>query len=106
MPFRPTDFTQVNRDINRVLVSRALRLLAPEPGERVIDWFCGLGNFTLPLATRARSVLGIEGSAALVARARDAAALNGLAAQTRFAARNLFELTPESLPDSARPTAG
>ena len=50
-----------------------MRLLAPEPGERVIDWFCGLGNFTLPLATRAASVLGIEGSAALVARARDCA---------------------------------
>jgi len=97
MPFRPTDFTQVNRDINRALVSRALRLLAPEPGDSVIDWFCGLGNFTLPLATRAASVLGIEGSAALIDRARDAAALNGVAARTRFAVRNLFELTPETL---------
>lgn len=54
MPFRPTDFTQVNPDINRALVSRALRLLQPQPGERVIDWFCGLGNFTLPIARRAR----------------------------------------------------
>jgi 23S rRNA (uracil1939-C5)-methyltransferase len=97
MPFRPTDFTQVNRDINRVLVSRAVRLLAPEPGDRVIDWFCGLGNFTLPLATRAAAVLGIEGSPALIARARDAAALNGLAERTRFEASNLFEVTPESL---------
>jgi len=97
MPFRPTDFTQVNRDINRVLVSRAVRLLAPEPGERVIDWFCGLGNFTLPLATRAAAVLGIEGSPALIARAREAADLNGLAGRTRFEASNLFEVTPESL---------
>jgi 23S rRNA (uracil1939-C5)-methyltransferase len=97
MPFRPTDFTQVNRDINRVLVSRAVRLLAPEAEERVIDWFCGLGNFTLPLATRAASVLGLEGSAALLVRARDAARLNGLAERTRFEPSNLFEVTPESL---------
>ncbi|MGZ5215267.1 MAG: 23S rRNA (uracil(1939)-C(5))-methyltransferase RlmD [Caldimonas sp.] len=97
MPFRPTDFTQVNRDVNRILVARAVRLLAPEPNESVIDWFCGLGNFTLPLATRASSVLGIEGSAALVERAREAAELNGLAGRTRFAVRNLFELTAESL---------
>jgi 23S rRNA (uracil1939-C5)-methyltransferase len=70
MPFRPTDFTQVNPYINRVLVSRALRLLAVQKHERVIDWFCGLGNFTLPLATQAREVLGVEGSEALVARSR------------------------------------
>jgi len=63
----------------------------------VIDWFCGLGNFTLPLATRAAAVLGIEGSPALIARARDAAALNGLAERTRFEASNLFEVTAESL---------
>ena len=71
MPFQPTDFTQVNPHINRVLVARALRLLDVQAHERVIDWFCGLGNFTLPLATRAREVLGIEGSEALVARARE-----------------------------------
>jgi 23S rRNA (uracil1939-C5)-methyltransferase len=97
MPFRPTDFTQVNRDINRTLVARALRLLAPEPGERIVDWFCGLGNFTLPLATRCGSVLGIEGSRALVERAEAAAMLNGLADRTRFAVSNLFEATPEAL---------
>ena len=97
MPFRPTDFTQVNRDINRTLVSRSIGLLAPEPHETVIDWFCGLGNFTLPLAKRAGSVLGIEGSAALIERAGDAAALNGLAARTRFAVRNLFEMTAGAL---------
>ena len=97
MPFRPTDFTQVNHEINEALVSRAVRLLAPEPAEFVIDWFCGLGNFTLPLATRAGRVLGLEGSAPLVERARAAAALNGLAGKATFAARNLFELSADDL---------
>ena len=104
MPFKPTDFTQVNPHINRVLVSRALRLLDVQPHERVIDWFCGLGNFTLPLATQAREVLGIEGSEALVARSRENYALNQAVAHdhkaleaTDFVARNLFEMTPEML---------
>ena len=92
MPFKPTDFTQVNPHINRVLVSRALRLLDPQPHERVIDWFCGLGNLTLPLATLARQVLGIEGSELLVQRARDNARANGLAMKTAFEAKNLFEI--------------
>ena len=92
MPFKPTDFTQVNPHINRVLVMRALRLLDAQPHERVIDWFCGLGNFTLPIATQAREVLGVEGSEALVQRSRDNAALNGLAGKAQFAALNLFEL--------------
>ncbi|MBT9489053.1 MAG: 23S rRNA (uracil(1939)-C(5))-methyltransferase RlmD [Rubrivivax sp.] len=95
MPFKPTDFTQVNPLINRVLVQRALSRLSPQPGERVIDWFCGLGNFTLPIARRGAQVLGIEGAATLVARARANAALNGLAAE--FDTRNLFELTPADL---------
>jgi 23S rRNA (uracil1939-C5)-methyltransferase len=97
MPFKPTDFTQVNQAVNQVLVGRALRLLDPQPAERVIDWFCGLGNFTLPLATRAGSVLGIEGSPALIERARAAAASNGVARRTEFASRDLFELTPADL---------
>ena len=104
MPFKPTDFTQVNPHINRVLVTRALRLLDVQPQERVIDWFCGLGNFTLPLATLAREVLGIEGSETLVARSRDNFARNQsmrgdgkLLAPTTFIARNLFEMTPEML---------
>ncbi|MBP6404647.1 MAG: 23S rRNA (uracil(1939)-C(5))-methyltransferase RlmD [Ramlibacter sp.] len=101
MPFKPTDFTQINPHINRVLVSRALRLLDVQRSERVIDWFCGLGNFTLPLATGAREVLGIEGSEALVARSRENYARNqaqrGGLAPTRFVARNLFEITPEML---------
>ena len=97
MPFKPTDFTQVNHHINGVLVGRALRLLAPTAEQRVIDWFCGLGNFTLPIATRARAVLGIEGSESLVQRSRDNAARNGLADKASFVARNLFELTPDDL---------
>ena len=104
MPFRPTDFTQVNPHINRVLVQRALTLLDVQPHERVIDWFCGLGNFTLPLATRAREVLGIEGSEALVARSRENYRINALdrgvnapLAPTHFVARNLFEMTADQL---------
>jgi len=97
MPFKPTDFTQVNPHINRVLVGRALRLLAPAPQHRVIDWFCGLGNFTLPLATMSRQVLGIEGSQMLIDRARANAAHNGLAERTQFEACNLFELDAPAL---------
>ena len=97
MPFKPTDFTQVNHQINGVLVSRALRLLDAQAHERVIDWFCGLGNFTLPIARSAREVLGIEGSEALVQRSRENAARNGLAATTAFEARNLFELPAADL---------
>jgi 23S rRNA (uracil1939-C5)-methyltransferase len=104
MPFRPTDFTQVNPFINRVLVARALRLLHAQKNERVIDWFCGLGNFTLPIATQAAEVLGIEGAETLVARSRDNYARNQAdrpegqpLAPTSFVARNLFEMTPEML---------
>ena len=104
MPFRPTDFTQVNPHINRVLVSRALGLLKVTRQERVIDWFCGLGNFTLPLATQAREVLGVEGAEALVQRSRENLKLNQAVAPvkstlsaTTFVARNLFEMTPEVL---------
>ena len=109
MPFKPTDFTQVNPQINLVLVSRALRLLAVEPHERVIDWFCGLGNFTLPLATLAREVLGIEGSEVLVARSRENYERNKPAGRqrralcaTNFVARNLFEMTPALLVKDGR----
>jgi 23S rRNA (uracil1939-C5)-methyltransferase len=116
MPFKPTDFTQVNPHINQVLVARALRLLDVQKTERVIDWFCGLGNFTLPLATQAREVLGVEGSEELVARSRQNYLLNqqnnndGNKAEnkasnmplasvsialsaTNFVVRNLFEIT-------------
>lgn len=104
MPFKPTDFTQVNPSINRTLVSCAIRLLGVEKNERVIDWFCGLGNFTLPLATQAREVLGIEGSEALVARSKENLEKNRQSAHTEsaltatdFVARNLFEMTPQML---------
>jgi 23S rRNA (uracil1939-C5)-methyltransferase len=92
MPFKPTDFTQVNHAINRTLVSRALTLLDAQPGDRVADMFCGLGNFTLPLATRAREVVGVEGSKALTDRAHDAARRNGLGERASFATLNLFEV--------------
>ena len=102
MPFKPTDFTQVNHQINGVLVSRAMRLLDLQAHERAIDWFCGIGNFTLPMATRAREVLGLEGSEVLVARARENAALNALCDNTRFEARNLFEIAPAELANCGR----
>jgi 23S rRNA (uracil1939-C5)-methyltransferase len=97
MPFKPTDFTQVNHEINRALISRALSLLDAQPGDRLLDLFCGIGNFTLPLATQARSVMGIEGSDALTRRALANAGYNGLADKTEFACRNLFEVTAEDV---------
>lgn len=97
MPFKPTDFTQVNHLINRVLVSKALRLLDVQPEDRVADLFCGLGNFTLPLATQAREVVGIEGSTALTERALENAQVNGVAAKTTFQTRNLFEVCMDDL---------
>ena len=87
--FQPSDFTQVNPAVNRLLVSRAVRLLDPQPGERVADLFCGIGNFSLPLATRGAQVIGFEGSALLVERARQNAAANRLVAQ--FEVADLFK---------------
>jgi 23S rRNA (uracil1939-C5)-methyltransferase len=95
--FSPTEFTQVNPAINRVLVRRAMNLLDPQPGERIADMFCGLGNFTLPIARSGASVLGVEGSAELVQRAGENAAANGLAGSVQYSVANLFEATPESL---------
>jgi len=95
--FLPTDFTQVNVHINRLLMRRAMQLLAPQPGERIGDLFCGLGNFSLPIARCGARVVGVEGSDALVKRAAQNAELNGLAAQSEFRVANLFEATPESL---------
>ena len=89
--FGPTDFTQVNHAVNRLLVSRALSLLDPRPGERIGDFFCGLGNFTLPIASCGAEVLGVEGSAGLVARAEENALANGLADRCRFAVADLFD---------------
>lgn len=97
MPFKPVDFTQVNHHINRVLVSKALRLLEVQPTDRVADLFCGLGNFTLPLATQGSTVVGIEGSTTLTERALENARANGLAEKTSFSTRNLFEVTTDDL---------
>lgn len=94
LPFRPTEFTQVNQDMNRVLVRRAIALLKPAPGERIADFFCGLGNFTLPIARRGAEVLGVEGSFQLVQRGAENAALNGLADRCRFQYLDLFQMAP------------
>ncbi len=76
--FEPVDFVQVNGDINRLMVSAAIDALQVEDSDRVLDLYCGIGNFSLPLARRAGSVLGIEGEASLVNRARQNAAKNNL----------------------------
>ncbi len=87
--FLPSDFTQVNFGVNRVLVSRALRLLDPRPGERIADLFCGLGNFTLPIAVRGAEVIGFEASRPLIERARQNALANNVVAQ--FEVADLFK---------------
>ncbi len=92
IPFHPTEFTQVNPSMNRVLVRRALNLLKPQPGERVADLFCGLGNFTLPIARCGAHVVGYEGSAALVRRAAENADRNGLGSRAQFIETNLFDV--------------
>jgi 23S rRNA (uracil1939-C5)-methyltransferase len=97
LAFRPTDFTQVNIHTNRLLVRRALQMLDPRPGERIADLFCGLGNFTLPLARLGATAIGVEGSEALVARAAANARSNALAARAVFYAANLFEASEDSL---------
>ena len=104
MPFRPTDFIQVNPFINQVLVSRALQMLQASRSERVIDWFSGLGNFSLALATQAGAVLGIEGSAELIARAGENLGLNqngrapsDFLAPTSFMASDLFKIDAAAL---------
>ncbi|HET7811282.1 MAG TPA: 23S rRNA (uracil(1939)-C(5))-methyltransferase RlmD [Steroidobacteraceae bacterium] len=78
MEFGPTDFVQVNGFINEAMVGRAIELLEVGPGDRVLDLYCGLGNFTLPLARRAAAVVGVEGEAGLIERARANARLNGI----------------------------
>jgi 23S rRNA (uracil1939-C5)-methyltransferase len=84
--FRPLDFVQVNAGMNQRMIARALDLLDPSADDRVLDLFCGLGNFTLPIARRAGRVVGVEGDAGLVARARDNASANGIANAEFFAA--------------------
>jgi 23S rRNA (uracil1939-C5)-methyltransferase len=88
--FLPTDFTQVNSELNRLMVQQAVEMLAPTQEDRVLDLFCGVGNFTLPLARRSGEVVGVEGDSALVARARDNARLNGIG-NARYFTTNLYE---------------
>src|SRR5438094_317980 len=97
IPFLPTDFTQVNAMVNRVLVRRAVTLLGPVAGERIADFFCGLGNFSLPIARRGARVIGVEGNAALVKRAQSNAARNGLGDRVTFVAGKLFTATRETI---------
>jgi len=90
LEFRPLDFVQVNAGMNRRMMARALELLDPQPTDRVLDLFCGLGNFTLPIARRVAEVVGVEGEHGLVERAAQNAMRNGLA-NARFEVANLFE---------------
>jgi len=86
LDFRPLDFVQVNAGLNQRMIALTMQLLDPRPTDRVLDLFCGLGNFTLPLARRAAAVVGVEGDAGLVQRARDNAARNGIGNAEFFAA--------------------
>lgn len=95
-PFKPNEFTQVNPQINQVMIRRAMQLLAAQAGEKIADFFCGIGNFTLPIARSGAQVLGLEGLANLVERANESAQLNGIG-NVEFGVSDLFKMTPESL---------
>ncbi len=90
LEFQPLDFVQVNAGMNQRMLACALHLLDPQPGDRVLDLFCGLGNFTLPIARRVAEVVGVEGEHALVERAAQNALRNGIG-NARFEVANLFE---------------
>jgi len=100
-PFKPNEFTQVNPQINQVMIRRAMQLLTPKKGEKIADFFCGIGNFTLPIARSGASVLGLEGLANLVERANESAALNHIENAT-FGVADLFKMTPEALTSLGR----
>ena len=91
LEFAPADFIQVNAELNRHMVQRALQLLDPQPDDSVLDLFCGLGNFTLPIARRAGRVLGVEADEALIAKARHNAARNGVT-NTEFRMGDLYHV--------------
>jgi 23S rRNA (uracil1939-C5)-methyltransferase len=95
-PFKPNEFTQVNPQINRVMIRRAMQLLNPQPSENIADFFCGIGNFTLPIARSGATVLGLEGLANLVERANESAQLNGILG-VKFGVADLFKMTEASL---------
>lgn len=89
--FAPLDFFQVNQPLNRKMVAQALDLLEPQATDTVLDLFCGLGNFTLPLARKAAQVIGVEGDLAMVERARAAAHVNGINNTDYFACNLMAE---------------
>ncbi len=95
-PFKPNEFTQVNPQINQQMVSRAMQLLQPKAGENIADFFCGIGNFTLPIARSGAQVLGLEGLSNLVDRANESAQLNKIS-NVNFGVADLFKMTEESL---------
>jgi len=100
-PFKPNEFTQVNPQINRVMIRRAMQLLQPKQHEKIADFFCGIGNFTLPIARSGAQVLGLEGLANLVERANESARLNQID-NTQFGVADLFKMTPEALTELGR----
>ncbi|MEI8362732.1 MAG: 23S rRNA (uracil(1939)-C(5))-methyltransferase RlmD [Betaproteobacteria bacterium] len=100
-PFKPNEFTQVNPQINQVMIRRAMQLLSPQAGEKIADFFCGIGNFTLPIARSGAQVLGLEGLANLVDRAKESATLNQII-NTQFGVADLFKMTPEALTNLGR----
>jgi 23S rRNA (uracil1939-C5)-methyltransferase len=95
-PFKPNEFTQVNPHINQVMLRRAMQLLQPQANEKIADFFCGIGNFSLPIARSGAEVLGLEGLANLVDRANESAALNQIH-HVKFGVADLFKMTEKSL---------
>lgn len=96
MPYRPNDFTQINSEVNELMVRRAIQWLDPQKNEIIADLFCGLGNFSLPLAKRSHQVIGIEGSATLTQRASENAQKNGLN-NVRFHTADLFDTNEQTV---------
>ena len=97
-PFKPNEFTQVNPQINQQMVRSAMQLLNPQAGENIADFFCCIGNFSLPIARSGATVLGLEGLANLVDRANESAQLNNIN-NVKFGVADLFKMTEESLID-------
>jgi 23S rRNA (uracil1939-C5)-methyltransferase len=95
-PFKPNEFTQVNPQINQVMIRRAMQLLEPQAHEKIADFFCGIGNFTLPIARSGAQVLGLEGLSNLVDRANESAVLNQIG-NAQFGVADLFKMTTEDL---------
>lgn len=97
MHYHPTDFTQVNHAMNQVMVKKAIDLLQIDPQEKVLDLFCGIGNFTLAIAKKARHVMGIEGSRQLFERAKNNAVINQVDHNTEWLEANLFEVKVDTI---------